>query len=98
VVSDWDNGGYFMWRFPQLDLLMHGYGDTFTVPELQRNTDITGVDPGWDRELRATGCTVAVLKTDTPLAYALEHDSEAWTVVHRSASLEMLTAPAGWTS
>lgn len=98
VVSDWDYGGYLMWRFPQLDLLAHGYGDTFTIPELQRNTDVISVAPDWDQELRATGCTVAVLKTKSPLAYALEHDSQAWTVVHRSTSLEMLTAPPGWAS
>jgi hypothetical protein len=98
VVSAWDYGGYLMWRFPQLDLLAHGYGDTFTIPELQRNTDIIAVAPHWDTELRATGCTVAVLRPSSPLAYALEHDQQAWTVVHRSSTLEMLTAPPGWTS
>ena len=45
VVDSWDWGGYLMWRYPQLDLLMHGYGDTFTVSELQRNTDIVGSLP-----------------------------------------------------
>ncbi|MGA8247451.1 MAG: hypothetical protein WB797_11140, partial [Nocardioides sp.] len=98
VVSDWDYGGYLMWRFPQLDLLAHGYGDTFTIAELQRNTDIIEVAPNWDTELKATGVTVAVLKPKTPLAYALEHDTQPWTVVHRSTSMEMLTAPPGWTS
>ena len=53
-----------MWRYPQLDLLMHGYGDTFTDAELQRNTDIIAMAPGWDDELRATGCTIAVLRPD----------------------------------
>ena len=53
VVGAWDWGGYLMWRYPQLDLLMHGYGDTFTTAELQRNTDIEALSPGWDDELRA---------------------------------------------
>jgi hypothetical protein len=83
-----------MWRYPQLDLLMHGYGDTFTTAELQRNTDIAALAPGWDDDLRATGCTIAVLRP-TALAYALEHQ-EHWTVLHRSPAIVELQAPAGW--
>jgi hypothetical protein len=94
VVNAWDWGGYLMWRYPRLDLLMHGYGDTFTEPELQRNTDIIELAPGWQDELRATGCTVAVLRP-TALADALEHQ-EHWVVVHRSSSVVELRAPAGW--
>ncbi len=37
VLDDWGWGGYLMWRYPQLDLVMHGYGDTFTTAELTRN-------------------------------------------------------------
>ncbi len=94
VVSAWDQGGYLMWRHPQLDLLMHGYGDTFTIAELQRNTDIEGVKSGWDEQLRRTGCTIAVLPPKGALAKALI--GEHWTVVHRSASIEELQAPPGW--
>jgi hypothetical protein len=97
VFGEWDWGGYLMWRYPQLDLLMHGYGDTFTNAELQRNIDITGMAPGWDDQLRATGCTIAVLRPDDPVAYALERQLH-WTVVHRSAAIEELRAPAGWAS
>jgi hypothetical protein len=95
VVDEWGWGGYLMWRFPELDLLMHGYGDTFTVGELQRNYDISELRPGWDEELKSTGCRVAVLSPQRPLAYALEHQ-ENWTVVHRSTTVEMLVAPSTW--
>jgi hypothetical protein len=95
VVAEWSYDGYLMWKYPQLDLLMHGYGDTFTIPELQRQTDIMTLEPGWDRELRATHCDVAVLKPEFRLAYELEH-LEGWRVVHHSADLEMLVAPPGW--
>jgi hypothetical protein len=40
---------------------------------------------------------VAVQRPSSALAYALEHQ-EHWTVVHKSASIEMLQAPAGWTT
>jgi hypothetical protein len=97
VVNAWDWGGYLMWRYPQLDLLMHGYGDTFTVNELQRNTDIVELAPGWDTKLRETGCTIAVLRSNSSLAYALEHQ-ERWTVLHRSANIMELQAPPGWSA
>jgi hypothetical protein len=96
VVDSWDYGGYLMWRYPWLDLLMHGYGDTFTTAELRRNADIAGLAAGWDDELRATGCTIAVLRP-TALAYALEHQ-EHWTVLHRSPTVVELQAPPGWLS
>jgi hypothetical protein len=94
VVDSWDYGGYLMWRYPQLDLLMHGYGDTFTLDELQRNTDILAVAPGWDTELRRTGCTIAVLRPTSTLAYALRQ--EHWTVLHSSPGITELQAPPGW--
>ena len=95
VVDDWEWGGYLMWRYPQLDLLMHGYGDTFTTAELQRNTDIELLAPGWDDELRATGCTLAVLRPSSALSYALVHQ-EHWTVVHQSSTIVELRASVGW--
>jgi hypothetical protein len=95
VLDSWDYGGYLMWRYPQLDLLMHGYGDTFTVNELQRNTDILALAPGWDSDLRRTGCRVAILRPTSALTYALTRQ-EHWTVVHRSAGVAELQAPQGW--
>lgn len=95
VVDAWDLGGYLMWRYPQLDPLMHGYGDSFTVAELQRNLDIQEVSPGWEAELRRTGCTVAVVRPTSQLAPALLRAH--WTVVHRSPHLLELEAPRGWT-
>ncbi|HET7055990.1 MAG TPA: hypothetical protein VFI12_05970, partial [Thermomicrobiales bacterium] len=95
VVDSSDYGGYLMWRYPQLDLLSHGYGDTFTVAELQRNVNIATLAPGWDRELRMTGCTVAILRPTSTLGYALIHE-EHWIVLHRSATVAELRAPAGW--
>jgi hypothetical protein len=95
VVNDWAWGGYFMWRFPQLDLLMHGYGDTFTTAELDRNTGILETLPGWDVQLRDTGATVAVLRPTATLTYALIN-LEDWRVVHSSPTVVMLRAPLGW--
>ena len=64
VLDDWDQGGYLMWRYPQLDLMMHGYGDTFTTDELSRNTGLIGLDPGWEdvaARVRGAGRRAAAL-------------------------------------
>ena len=97
VLDDWGQGGYLMWRFPRLDLMMHGYGDTFTTDELNRNLALIQLDPGWDSALRATGARVAVLRPNARLTYALV-SQEHWRVVHDSPDLVMLRAPLSWAS
>jgi hypothetical protein len=96
VLSSWDWSGYLMWRRPGLDVLMHGYGDTYTVAELQRNTDIEDVAAGWQAELRKTGCSVAILRPSSGLAQALV--KERWTAMRRSPGVVELQAPSGWTT
>jgi hypothetical protein len=97
VLDDWSQGGYYMWRFPQLDLMMHGYGDTFTTAELTRNNGMLSLDPGWDNALRGTGARVAVIRSYSRLAYALTNQ-EHWRVVHTSDTMVMLRAPRSWVS
>lgn len=94
VLNDWGFGGYVMWAHPHLDLVMHGYGDTFTTAELERNRDILDLERGWQDLVRGTGAEVAFLRTDHPLTAALE--DAGWTVVEKSDDVELLTAPADW--
>jgi hypothetical protein len=96
VLNDWNLGGYLMWRYPRLDLMMHGYGDTFTTAELDRNTRLLQVDPGWEQDLRESGARVALLRPWSLLASRLQVDG--WQVVHTSDSLVMLRAPESWSS
>jgi hypothetical protein len=95
ILNGWDLGGWLMWRHPQLDPVMHGYGDTFTVAELQRNADIEATRPGWATLVRATGVAHALVRPGTHLARGLVVD-EHWRVVHRSADLVLLVPPPGW--
>jgi hypothetical protein len=97
VLDDWSLGGYLMWRYPRLDLVMHGYGDTFTTTELTRNNDLLTVAPGWQHDLRDLHARVALLRPYSSLAVQLE-SQEGWRVDHVSDSWEMLTAPPGWPS
>ena len=93
LLNDQLWGGYLMWRHPQLDLVTHGYGDTFTDAELERNLDIETLAPGWEDLVSDTGARVALLDPESALAYALE-TGQGWTVVRESDDVVLLEAPA----
>ena len=42
VLNDWGQGGWMMWRWPDLDFVINGYGDIFTDEELDRNFRMDG--------------------------------------------------------
>ena len=95
VIDDSGFGGYLMWRFPQLDVVVQGYGDLYTDDELERNADIEGVRGGWVELVQDTDAAYAVLPPNSPLAYNLR-ELEGWTVLQHSDDLELLRPPPGW--
>lgn len=93
VLDDWGWGGYFIWRHPELDFVMHGYGDAYEPDELARNSAITNLAPGWDLLVAKTGADHAVLEQGSALAYALEHTLD-WDIAVMSDQWIVLDAPA----
>lgn len=94
VLTDRSTGSYLLGATPDVDPVMHGYGDTFTTAELQRNSDILDLERGWQDLVRSTGAEVAFLPTDQPLTAALE--DAGWRVVEGDDDVELLTAPDAW--
>ena len=92
VLNEWGWGGYLMWRYPGLHLVMHGYGDTFTTAELDRNKDISELVPGWEDRVEDLQVDYALLPPDSPLAYALAEHA-GWRVIRVSDDVELLEAP-----
>ncbi len=93
VLNSTEWGGYLMWAYPDLDLVTHGYGDTFTDAEIQRNVDIFTLEPGWDDAGRGD-------RSDrwrssgrrAPSAYALQQ--QGWEIVERDGDdVALLRAP-----
>lgn len=93
VLSDAALGGYLMWRFPDLRLTSHGYGDVYTDAELERNADIKALAPGWDEEVAGLSADYAVLRPDSELAYAVE-ELLGWHVLHEDDDVVVLRPPA----
>ena len=83
-----------MWRFPELNVVAHGYGDAYTdsAGPRQHHRDRRGrlgrPGPGHGSGVRRRG-------PNSPLGYALIH-TEHWTVQQDDPDLVMLRAPAGW--
>ncbi|HET6939792.1 MAG TPA: hypothetical protein VFI19_14345, partial [Nocardioides sp.] len=82
-------------RFPQLDVMMSGYGDIYTDDELERNADIDAVRGGWVELVKDTRADYAVLPPGSTLAYNLRA-VEKWSVVQEGSDLELLAPPPGW--
>ena len=94
VLNDWNSGAYFLWRHPQLSLVMHGYGDVFTTDELKRNSDILHLEPGWDADVARLDTDLALVDPDTSLGYALT-DVLGWSVIEADEDFALLSPPTG---
>lgn len=89
VLDEWDFGPYLLWRHPDLQVVMHGYGDVFTDAELERNAGILRQQPGWREDLADLDVDVALVDPDTPIGYALM-DDPGWTVVEADDAYALL--------
>ena len=94
VLNDWDTGAYFLWRHPQLSLVMHGYGDVFTDEELERNSGILRLEPGWDVDVAKLDVDVALVDPDSSLGYAMTNDL-GWTEIEADEDFALLSPPTG---
>ena len=92
VLNEPGLGGYLLWRYPELSISSYGYFDTYTDPEFSRLVRLVHVQPGWVEDVRASKARVALLATDSPLAYGLVQTLH-WKVVESDASYELLRAP-----
>lgn len=94
VLNEFNEGAYFLWRHPQLDLVMHGYADAFSDDEMDRNVEISVLAPGWDREVAELDVDVALVDPDSPLGYAMTNDL-GWTEVEADDDFALLSPPTG---
>ena len=95
VLSDWGEGGYLMWRFPELDFVVNGYGDIYTDDELARNYRMDATEPRLGGDVKETGARYALLRPGSRLTYGLD-TLEGWTVLDRSDTCVLLEAPDDW--
>ncbi len=93
VLNDWELGHYVVWRHPQIQLVMHGYVDMFTIDELERNIDIATLQPGWDTSIAELEVDYALVDPDSRLGYVLTHQL-GWQEVEGDDDYVLLLPPA----
>lgn len=92
VLDEWTEGGYLLWRHPDLDIGMHGYLDTYTLGEIEAGQQLLAAGPGWTALLERSRARYAVLASSTPLVPALE--ARGWQIAARSGDVVLLHAPS----
>ena len=92
VLNDWGGGGYLMWRLPQLDLVMNGYGDIYTDDELDRNFRLDATNPGWVASVAVDRCSLCPPRPGLETGLRAR-EFEDWKVIQRSDDLVLLDRP-----
>ncbi|CUR53935.1 membrane hypothetical protein [metagenome] len=93
LLNEWSQGGYLMWRHPDLDVGMHGYVDTYSLSEIDRLVALLATAPGWEETLESTGASWALLSSEGPLAGRLE-DELGWSAVEEYDGRVLLRSPS----
>jgi len=74
VLNEWADGGYLMWRHPDLQIGMHGYVDMYSTDEIETLSNLLDAGYGWETQLTETSAHYAVLPPNIVLERALEND------------------------
>jgi len=89
VLNHWEDGGYLMWRHPDLQIGMHGYFDMYTTEKIRDLSNLVDAGYGWQAELVATQAHYALLPRNVPLEHALEN--AGWKAIAESPTRVLLT-------
>jgi hypothetical protein len=92
IFNSYALGGWILFADPQLNPVIDGRADVYTLDHLRRYVEATKARPGWQTTVRGSGATVALLEADSPLAQALR-DQLGWTVAAHDTGYVLLRPP-----
>ena len=92
VFNDYMLGGWLYWQHRQLAPVIDPRTEVYTVPYVDAYMAARRAAPGWERTLATTGATVAVLRSNSPLAYALRNQ-HGWTLRDEDHGYALLERP-----
>lgn len=92
VLNEYRLGGWLHWGYPELNTVIDGFTDGYTVEALASYGEARAAAPGWQDYIEETGPDVALLGEDSPLGDALV-DHLDWSVVARDAGYVLLRRP-----
>jgi hypothetical protein len=92
VAVEDGTGAWIEWKYPDLDPVIDGMLDAYSVDYIQRYNDYVDVKPGWQEFLADSSARVAVLHHGSPLSDAMLHQLH-WRQVDRDGRWVYLEAP-----
>jgi hypothetical protein len=93
VLNTWTLGGWLEWRHRNLEPVVDGLADAYTVEHLRGYIRALELRPGWEEFVEATGARTALLTVDDrPLADALVAVL-GWRQVGEDEGTRLLVAP-----
>lgn len=93
VLNSYELGGWLRWRHPDVEPVIDGMTEAYSVPYLEDYARVSAVAPGWEEVVERYGAEFALLDDRSPLSAALL-DREGWSEVDRSDGYLLLRAPS----
>lgn len=93
ILNEYGLGGWLHWRHPELNTVIDGFTDGYTVKDIEDYRSALAAKRGWKEYVEDKGVAVALIKEDSALAFALE-DSLGWSKVGSDEDYVLLVAPS----
>jgi hypothetical protein len=91
VCNDWMDGGWLIWKHPNVRVTMDSRVEIYSVDHIRDYSTFLSARPGWDSYVSDNDCSAALLRTDTPAADALAAH-RGWHVVAAQEGYVLLSA------
>jgi hypothetical protein len=91
VCNDWLDGGWLIWKHPNLRVTMDSRVEIYSVEHIRSYSAFLGARSGWESYVSDNACTAALLRTDSAAADAVAALG-GWHVVAAQEGYVLLTA------
>lgn len=92
MCNDWSDGGWIIWRHPNLRVTMDPRAELYSERHIADYLTFFGARPGWQNYVEQTGCTHALLTSDAAAVEALRAQA-GWTQEAAAGGYVLLRKP-----
>ncbi|EWT03696.1 hypothetical protein N865_09505 [Intrasporangium oryzae NRRL B-24470] len=93
VCNDWIDGGWLIWRHPQLRVTIDPRAEIYSVKHIRGYQSFAAAVPGWEDYVRDTGCRYALVSQTSATYEALTKQAK-WRVAASADGSALLQAPS----
>lgn len=92
ILNEYVLGGWLHWRHPELQTVIDGFTDGYTIEDMEAYATVRDVGAGWEEYITDKDLEVALVVEDSPLALALV-DRLGWEAEGSDGGYVLLEAP-----